>query len=167
MWLEGRGVRDKIRAALKPVLMKLWHAVWKLLGDDDQVAADRIARFAARWLDEVTDTRIRRISEILARGGSEDELIAAIKAVLESEQDGELIARTEATRAVNAAAMEAYRKAGVGKVEWKTRSANPCPICLMNEAAGPRYLGEPFPSGNVAPPEHPNCQCALIPAEGE
>lgn len=156
-------------AALRPVLMKLWRDAWKAgaEGVHEQVAADRIARFAARWLDQVTDTRVNRIAEILAKGGDGATLIAAIQAVLDSEQDADLIARTEATRAMNAAAMEAYRSAGVQKVQWITRSGNPCPICLANEAAGPRYLGEPFPSGDTAPPAHPHCECALIPAEDD
>lgn len=179
MWLSGNGVRNLIMDALKPVLMKLWLDAWKAgakgagesAGDfihvPDQVVADRIARMAAKWLDEVTETRIRRIAAILAAGGTAAELEAAIKAMLESGTDSRLIVITETTRAMSAAAMESYRAGGIEKVRWITRSGNPCAICLANEAAGPRYLGEPFPSGSVSPPEHPNCECALIPAEEE
>lgn len=164
-------------AALRKVLMKLWLDAWKAgleaAGEaaghsghiPDQIVADRIARLAARWLQEVTDTRIRRIAAILAAGGTAAELEAAIKAVLQSPEDARMVAITEINRAMQLAALEAYRAARVEKVRWITRSGNPCPICLANEAAGPRYLGEPFPSGSVSPPEHPNCECALIPAE--
>ena len=38
----------------------------------------------------------------------------------------------------------------VSKVRWVTRSGHPCPVCIANEAAGPRHLGEPFPSGDQA-----------------
>ena len=162
---------------MRPVLLKLWQDAWKAglkgageaAGDfrsiPDQVVADRISRMASKWLQEVTDTRIRRIAAILAKGGTAVELEAAIRAVLDSEHDARTVAVTEITRAMAMAAMEAYRAAGVVKVRWITRSHNPCKICLANEAAGPRYLGEPFPSGSVSPPEHPNCECALIPAE--
>lgn len=177
MWLSGTGIAARIMSAIRQVLLKLWRAAWKAgteaAGEAagrfehiaDQIVADRIARLAAKWLQEVTDTRMRRIAAILAKGGTAAELEAAIKAMLASESDARLIAVTEINRAMNAAAMEAYRNAGVEKVRWVTRSANPCPVCLANEAAGPRWLGEPFPSGSVSPPEHPNCECALIPAE--
>lgn len=179
MWLNGRNIAGQIGAAIRPVLMKLWQAAWQAgskgagesAGDfihvPDQVAADRIARMAVKWLDEVTETRIRRLAEILAKGGTAAELEASIRAMLENGTDSRLIVITETTRAMAAAAMETYRAAGVKKVRWITRSANPCPVCLANEAAGPRYVGEPFPSGSVAPPEHPNCECALIPVEND
>jgi len=176
-WLEGNG--RLIQNALRPVLMQLWMDAWKAGTEaagqaaggsrniPDQIVADRIARMAAKWLQEVTDTRMRRIAAILAKGGTAAELEAAVKAVLVSGQDARMIAITEIARAMNAAALEAYRAARIEKVRWITRSGNPCPICLANQAAGPRYLGEPFPSGSVAPPEHPNCECVLIPAEDQ
>jgi hypothetical protein len=179
MWLQGDPVADQLKAALERVLMKLWVQAWKdgakaageAAGDfrhiPDQVIADRISRLAAKWLQEVYETRMRYLAEILARGGTAAELEAAIKAALESDSDARRIAITEINRAMQAAAMEVYRAAGVKKVRWITRSGNPCKICLANEAAGPRYLGEPFPSGSVAPPEHPNCECALVPADEE
>jgi hypothetical protein len=178
-WLEQSPYPARIRAALQKVLMQLWVKAWeagaKGAGESaghfehipDEVIQDRISRMAAKWLQEVTDTRLNRIAAALAKGGTAAELEAAIKAVLESEPDARLIVITEVTRAMALAAMEVYRDAGIRKVRWVTRSANPCPICLANEAAGPRWLGEPFPSGSVAPPEHPDCECALIPAEDE
>jgi hypothetical protein len=178
-WLEGRGVTGRIQAALRPVLLKLWQAAWnaglkgagEAAGDftkiPDPVVADRISRMASKWLQEVTETRLRRIAGILAQGGSATALESSLGALLGSEDDARLIAVTEVTRAMQMAAMEAYRTAGVEKVRWITRSGHPCPACLANEAAGPRYLGEPFPSGSTAPPEHPHCECALIPAESD
>jgi hypothetical protein len=107
-----------------------------------------------------------RIAAILARGGTAAELEHAIRAMMGDEHDARLIAVTEIARAMQAAALEAYRAAGVNKVRWITRSGHPCAICIANEAAGPRYLGEPFPSGHTAPPAHPQCECAIIPADG-
>lgn len=177
MWLQGDVALDLIMAALRKVLLSLWLLAWKdgakaaslaiggSISFPDQMVADRIARFQAKWLQEVTDTRMRAIAAILAKGGTAAELETAIKAVLVDQGAARLIAVTEVTRAMNAAALEVYRAASVNKVRWVTRSANPCPTCLANEAAGTRYLGEPFPSGSTAPPEHPNCECVLIPAE--
>lgn len=164
---------------MQSVLMKLWQDAYKaglkgageVTGGSraipDQIVADRITRMASRWLREVTQTRLDRIAAILAKGGTQDSLVAALKAALEDDYDARRIVVTETTRAMQEAARDAYRAAGVRKVRWITRSADPCPICLGNEAAGPRYLGEAFPSGSTAPPEHPNCECALIPAESD
>jgi hypothetical protein len=176
-WLSETPTAARIKAAMSPVLTDLWTQAWqggseaasettgRSVRIPDQVAADRIARLAAKWLDEVTATRTSRIAEILARGGTAAELEASIRALLNSETDARMVAITEVSRAMQAAAMEAYRAAGVKKVRWITRSGHPCPVCLANEAAGPRWLGEPFPSGDTMPPAHPNCECALIPAD--
>jgi hypothetical protein len=178
-WLEGQDVTGRIQAALRPVLLKLWQAAWnaglkgagEAAGDFTEipgpVVADRISRMASKWLQEVTETRLRRIARVLAQGGSATALESSLEAVMGNEDDARLIAVTEVTRAMQMAAMEVYRTVRIEKVRWITRSANPCPICLANEAAGPRYLGEPFPSGSTAPPEHPRCECALIPAESD
>jgi hypothetical protein len=173
VWLEAQPAYRQLEAALRKMLMQLWRDAWEA-GEEaaggevnPQVAADRIARMSSRWLSQVTQTRVQQIAAILAAGGTAAALTAAIAALLGSAPAALMIAITEVTRAMNAAAMEAYRQAGVKRVRWITRSGNPCKICLANEAAGPRYLGEPFPSGSTAPPEHPNCQCALIPAEGD
>jgi hypothetical protein len=178
-WLRDSPMSGQIMAGLRGVLMQLWPQAWKAgaeaagekAGDfrhiPDVVVADRISRMASRWLQEVADTRIRRLAAILAAGGTPAELEAAVRAMLASGPDARMIGITEISRAMQLAAMEVYRAAGVVKVRWQTRSGNPCPVCLANEAAGPRYLGEAFPSGSVSPPEHPNCECALVPADGE
>lgn len=130
-----------------------------------QITQDALKRLESAWLAEITDTAMDRLAEVLAKGGSVEEIERAIKAVLGDEDHAHMIAVTEANRAGNAGRVEVYRNGGVPKVRWITTSKDPCPICLANEAAGARSLGDPFPSGATAPPEHPNCQCELIPAE--
>lgn len=48
---------------------------------------------------------------------------------------------------------------------WVCEGGNPCEVCLNNEAAGPVKAGEPFPSGDIAPPAHDHCHCNLISAD--
>ena len=135
------------------------------LAEAIQIIRDALSRLTSAWLEEITDTRMERLAEVLAEGGTVDELAKAIEAVLGDRAAALLIATTEFNRAGNAGRVEVFRNAQVARVRWITTSVDPCPICLANEAAGPRALGEPFPSGAVAPPEHPQCQCELIPAE--
>lgn len=124
------------------------------------VAADRLKHLESEWVDEITDTYMDYLSGALIDAtGPED-----IEAILADPRHAELIAKTEANRGENAGRFEVYQNAMVPLVIWVTTSANPCPECLLNEAAGPWPLGKPFPSGVIMPPDHPQCQCHLEPA---
>lgn len=170
-WLDHHGYRAQVEQALRKVLMQLWPEAYQagMAAAGYKISPARLAAaisaFAVKWLAEVVQTRMRDIAEILAQGGSVEDLEAAIKAALESEPNARRIALTELYRAINAALLEAYRAQKVNKVRWVTRSGHPCQICITNEAAGAIPLGQPFPSGDQSPPAHPNCECVLMPAE--
>jgi HK97 family phage portal protein len=58
---------------------------------------------------------------------------------------------------------------GVSQVEWKTLTRNgngTCDTCIVN-AGEIRELGQPFSSGHILPPAHPNCECSVAPVEKE
>jgi hypothetical protein len=44
-------------------------------------------------------------------------------------------------------------------------SEGPCPDCEDNELAGAQGKGEVWPTGQLCPPAHPGCRCALAPTE--
>ena len=44
---------------------------------------------------------------------------------------------------------------------WIADGPDPCPVCLANQAEGRILAGEPFTSGDMEPPAHPNCKCGL------
>ena len=47
-------------------------------------------------------------------------------------------------------------------VTWVVEDLDgPCPDCDDNALAGVTPLGEPFPTGQTAPPAHPGCRCVL------
>lgn len=164
-WLDHHGYSDQIARAIGPVLDKLWAEAWQLGAEHAGEAVEsQVGQYRAQWLSEVTRTRLEEIAAILAAGGTAAALAAAVTAILGSTANALRIAKTEVFRALNGAMVAAYRKARVNQVRWITRSSNPCPICLANEAEGPRHLGQPFQSGDTAPPAHPNCECVLVPA---
>ena len=74
-----------------------------------------------------------------------------------------MVARTEGSRAANAAQIDTYQAMGVSQVEW---SAVDPVNCACVELDGEQVdIGEPFPSsedGVTQPPEHPNCVCTLM-----
>ena len=129
----------------------------------------------ARLLDQagvviksIAATELDRLARILAigtvRGASAADLARVISEFLSDQSRAEMIVATELARAANAAAVAAYRQAGIEQVIWVTaEDARVCALCDANEAAGPWPLGEAFPSGDVMPPAHPRCRCAIVP----
>ena len=78
------------------------------------------------------------------------------------------IARTELADAYNFGQMNSIRGAldeglleGTVEKRWMAGGANPCEICLENEAAGYIKLDASFPSGDDHPTAHPDCECAI------
>jgi len=72
-----------------------------------------------------------------------------------------MIARTETCDALESAFMDRAKDMKVTGKEWVV--TDPCPICEENGNAGPILMNKPFPSGDIRPPAHPNCRCALAP----
>ena len=70
----------------------------------------------------------------------------------------ELISRTETDNAYNMAQHDFFTKNGFQTHCWVT-DGDPCEDCQANEDAGNIPIDESFPSGDDAPPLHPNCQC--------
>lgn len=167
-----------LAAALAAVLRKLWtaafklgeQAAFKLLHLDTELPLEILEAllqdYGDKWIQEIVRVRLLRIAAILARGGSEAEIAAEIEALLSNVEQATVIAITEITRAAGYGAAAAYSSANSPLVEWVTaHDARVCPECDANEAAGPRYLGTPFPSGAIMPPQHVRCRCALVPVK--
>ncbi|MGB2624303.1 MAG: phage minor head protein [Candidatus Acidiferrum sp.] len=127
----------------------------------------------AQWA--ISNTTRDKIREIVADAFTHDtpiaEIEAAIQQALEAEGEGNgifsdaraaLIARTEVSTAQVAGNFTAWVKSGlVKKIKWLVSNLEPCPVCLGNENEEVN-LGEPFRSGDIRPPQHPNCACLLI-----
>lgn len=60
-----------------------------------------------------------------------------------------------------------YLAMGQGTVlTWVVSDAEgPCPDCEDNALAGQQPKGEPWPTGQLYPPAHPGCRCALLPVQ--
>jgi SPP1 gp7 family putative phage head morphogenesis protein len=78
-------------------------------------------------------------------------------------QRAERIAVTEWQQVAGAATEAALQVRQIRRRAWRTvGDARVCPICRGNGAAGPRPVGQPFPSGNSAPPAHTTCRCWIV-----
>lgn len=173
-WLLSQGIQAAMTTALAAVLIGLWTDSWNaglaaaavLTGPayvSAIVLADLLSQYSHSWAYEIVLHAIDRMALVLAAGGTAAEIAAALKAVLSDKAAALRIALTETIRAMGAAAHAHYRAAGIERVVWVTEGPAPCAICITNAAAEPRRLGVPFPSGDISPPAHPNCRCAVIP----
>lgn len=77
-----------------------------------------------------------------------------------------MIARTETSSALSQGSMERMEAMGVDGKEWIVHESGeyPCEICEANGDEGIIPIDQSFSSGDMAPPAHPNCVCALAPA---
>lgn len=171
-----------IRKALTRILRRIWRAAWKLGqqaaaeasgGKPDKARSDEaLAAFLATFGEDlaglISATRLRQLAEELTeavRSGRDPQDIAAeMERILRVASRADMIAATEASRAAAAAALQVYKDAGIAYKVWRTSGLpNVCPICQGNQDAGPIPLSAAFPSGALAPPQHPNCQCFPLP----
>lgn len=113
--------------------------------------------------DTVGDQLADRITDMLTLEPSVRDVARAISDITESPAKAELIAVTETTRGMTAATYSIYRDLDVGRVEFlATDDGRVCPLCIANEEQGPIPIDADFEHG--APPVHPRCRCALLPA---
>ncbi|MCX4750910.1 phage portal protein [Kitasatospora sp. NBC_01287] len=117
--------------------------------------------------DKVADTRMKAVAHMLATGPVAD-IDALAEAVSDAASDPgavEAVAVTETTRGAATAAADYYQQQKVHEGRWLTEpDGRVCPVCDANAAAGPRPIGTNYPSGDISPPAHPRCRCALVPA---
>lgn len=121
----------------------------------------------AEWVisDSTREMIQSMVSGSIDEGATMDELSAALEdSFAFSEERAMMIARTETRLADSAGQMQAYVDSGVVEgTEWSTsQDDGVSEVCLANEAAGVVPIGEAYPSGDTAPPGHPNCRCCLI-----
>jgi Phage Mu protein F like protein len=127
----------------------------------------------ADWvISDATRDELRGIiGQVYSGELSPTDLEGAIKqAGAFSDDRAALIARTELQNANAQGTLDGMRTAGKAGVkvlkEWQADD-EACDICLDNEDDGPIQLDDEFSSGADAPPEHPNCECVLVPVTGD
>lgn len=140
----------------------------EMVGMKRNAAGDLVPNPKAKWrIDESTREMVRSTVETaLTEGQSADELKAALlDGHAFSPERAEMIARTEMAKADMAGTMVGYRTSGLvmGK-KWSTSQDDlVSQECVACEAAGAIGLDDTFPSGEDAPPNHPNCRCTVLP----
>lgn len=119
----------------------------------------------AKWVisDSTREMLRADVETALTEGWSSQDLADSLEDSLAfSEERAIMIARTELARAHVEGQMFVYNNAGVTKKQWILGSES-CDDCQENANAGVIDFDEAFPSGDDAPPAHPNCTCDVVP----
>jgi hypothetical protein len=128
-------------------------------------AKDHCAKMVTKMDIETKDRLARVISDGIKNKRGVPGLTRDIKSVFTDMKRyrAKMIARTETADALEQAFIDRSKALEVPYKE-SIRGANEyCDVCTGNEAAGVIPIDEPFPSGHMRPPFHPNCICALAP----
>lgn len=80
-----------------------------------------------------------------------------------SKYRSQVIARTETANALSQSSLDSMNDMGIDGKEW-IWGGDEWDECGENEAQGVIPVGQAFSSGDMAPPAHPNCICAIAPA---
>jgi len=147
------------------------YAIYSLL------AEQWAAQYTDQLLKNVRTTNEAVVGDILAKwiatpGRTIGDLRAALTPYFGVHR-ADVIAITEATRALASGEIMAFQRAGVEEIRWGTNHDElVCPYCgTINGVV--RKVGEPFgyftwrkgtnPEPVFAPPYHPNCRCGVSP----
>lgn len=129
-------------------------------------AAAYATQHAAELVTGLDATTQQTIADAIATG-IEDRLgvpgtARLIKDIVDgmSTSRAEMIAATEMNDAMSQAFLKKLLNNDVEYKQWILGPA-PCDVCIDNADASPIPVDEDFPSGDDAPPAHPNCVCAV------
>lgn len=118
----------------------------------------------AAGVDDTTKTRLANaVADTYAEGGSYGDAVKAVKGAFAEAKESRAatIAQTEIADAYNQAILSSAKEIHGAMKEWATDGEACEEICIPNEEAGPIDMEDDFPSGDDAPPGHPNCNCSL------
>jgi 8-oxo-dGTP pyrophosphatase MutT (NUDIX family) len=147
-------ISDTIKDTFLKTMTPLWEKGWSLGYESAvQVMGTTATRSNPSALQGFLDTEGTHWLEQIARTGLGN-----------SNARSEVIARTEVARAMNAAAIQAYRDNGVQYKHLLVAPDDLCDICVAAKEEGDIPLDAIFPGGGLGGPFHPNCRCMPAPS---
>lgn len=134
------------------------------------MTADQAATYAAQKVDTLItgldQTSLDAIGDAVSTGISDRLGVPGTAKLIKNAVDGmssyraEMIASTEMNDAMSQAFLKKLVRNAIEYKQW-ILGPNACEICEQNAEESPIPIDEDFPSGDDAPPAHPNCVCAL------
>lgn len=129
-----------------------------------------IEEFSAREVTNIDSTTRRTIKQIISDGVDEglgrDQIAKKLRDEYASfsPRRSKMIANNEVAEAYANGNFIMYQRANVNyKRWWTTNDAKVSQGCQDNQDQGIINMQEPFKSGHMVPPRHPNCRCDILP----
>lgn len=137
--------------------------VGKTVKDDGTIIDNPNAEY--NIIDTVRNDIVQAVKTSLGLGETTEEAIARMRQVINPEERAALIAQTESVNAYQAGVMGFGGISGAVGKQWYDAGAKD--LCLQNTQAGPIAFRDAYPTGVMAPTQHPRCRCSqrLIYAE--
>lgn len=170
-------VADEASAILGPTFEQSAEIVLGKLEIDDQSIFDLVSERAVDYAEEnaadlvtsITETTRDRLRTVITDAVENAKGVQELRQAIEdngafSSDRAEMIARTEIGNAHMGGALEGAKSSGLELKKAIIRGSQEfdCEICGENEDAGDIELTEFFPSGDLSPLFHPNCECTMI-----
>ena len=136
-------------------------------GPPIQEAMDYASKHTATLIKGLNDETANRMRTVISNAIKEKRGIDGLARDIRKQFNdmsrvrSQTVARTETCDALENSFMDRAKDLGVTGKEWIV--TDPCPICEANGNAGIILINDLFPSGDLRPPAHPNCRCALAP----
>ena len=136
-------------------------------GPPIQEAMDYASKHTATLIKGLNDETANRMRTVISNAIKEKRGIDGLARDIRKQFNdmsrvrSQTVARTETCDALESSFMDRAKDLGVTGKEWIV--TDPCPICEANGNAGIIPINDLFPSGDLRPPAHPNCRCALAP----
>ena len=136
-------------------------------GPPIQEAMDYASKHTATLIKGLNDETANRMRTVISNAIKEKRGIDGLARDIRKQFNdmsrvrSQTVARTETCDALENSFMDRAKDLGVTGKEWIV--TDPCPICEANGNAGIIPINDLFPSGDLRPPAHPRCRCALAP----
>jgi len=134
-------------------------------------AVDWAEKQGAKLVTQMDEETKRRLAKTISDGIANKRGIPSLARDIRgtfgdmSRYRSQLIARTETANALSQASLDRMKDMEIEGKEWVTvGDGKVSPECQNNEAEGVIPVGQMFSSGVDAPPQHPDCRCAIAPA---
>jgi len=140
-------------------------------GPPMEEAVEYAKKRGAKLVTNMDKETKRRLARVISNGIKNKRGVQGISRDLRSEfkdmsmYRSKLIARTETADALSQASLKSMEEMGIEGKEWITAGDDKVSDeCRRNGKEGIIPRDQAFSSGAMAPPQHPNCRCALAPA---
>jgi hypothetical protein len=157
---------EEWNAAIRAVITGAAVSIASGVTVDDAVSRWLRDNSLTRLTGDLSTTSINRLRDAVAdawdAGGSFEQIVKAIQDTFADFSDTRagMIAQTEINDAYNRGRIYTAVQAGFDEKAWDP-DGEACPICMENVDEGWIGIDDEFPSGDLAPTAHPNCDCSI------